>query len=136
MKKFIQVSLCVAMLGSTVVKAHKDGMFDHATDAAKGAGVAAFAGLLATEKGRNTLADVVAAVAKDKKGDVNTKNLGVAGATGLAAYLMQQYKLHDYLRNVPAVGETVADFVDDHKYGVATGVAIVMFYALNQMANS
>ncbi len=127
MKKFIQVSMCIALLGSTVIKAN--GTFDKATDAAQGATFAAAGAFLATEHGRTSLKRMLL---NDSTGNINTKHVGIAVAAGAAVGAMENYGLHNYLRKLPAVGDTAADFVEDHKYGVAMGAVVVALWLCNQ----
>ncbi|MGE0009889.1 MAG: hypothetical protein AB7F19_05050 [Candidatus Babeliales bacterium] len=125
MKKFMQVSLCLALLGGTVMKAHKPGTFDRAADAAKGATFVATGAFLATGDGRAALGKLL--IPRDEDGNINGKHVTAAAAVGLAAYLMESYKLHNQLRKLPA-GDTMADFVENHKGGVAVGALVATLW--------
>lgn len=132
MKKFIQMSLCLAILSSAAVQT--PGSFTYknirgeSLDGAKGAGVAAAAVLLGTEQGRGAVKTLFL---QDKEGNINIKHAGIAGASGLGVYLLEQYNLHNYLRSVPAVEDAAADFVEDHKVGVAVATAVAVLWLCN-----
>lgn len=134
MKKFIQMSLCLAILSSATAQASSGFTCRDARnnfyDGSKGAGVAAAAVLLGTEQGRGAVKGLFL---QDKNGEINAKHVGIAGASGLGVYLLEQYKLHNYLRSVPAVGDTAADFVEDHKVGVAVATAVAVLWLCNHL---
>lgn len=134
MKKFIHISLCVALLGIFTVRAdNAKGFFKKGAecthDAAVTAGFTTAALLVGTEAGREAIKNNIFT---DQNNEVNynaVKSLGSGVAVGLAEY----YELHEHLRNIPWAGDTLADFVDNHKVGVATATAFIVSFVLNSL---